>query len=113
MDREIGRHQRGFIAEPEARTPTHRLPIMNAHNAPRTPAEAHFDAFCKMLPSEYPSQIDRLDRLLAALDKLTHCEQHRQQWMGWILSGRFGQNFPAALERLVLELAMQRLEIGQ
>lgn len=86
---------------------------MNAHNAPRSPAERHFDAFCKMLPSDAPSQIDRLDRLLLALDKLTDCEAHRQQWMGWILSGRFGNDHPDALARLVLELAMQRLEIGQ
>ncbi len=87
--------------------------MMNAHNAPRSPAERHFAAFCAMLPSDAPSQIDRLDRLLAALDKLTDCEKHRQQWMSWILSGRFGQDFPAALERLVLELAMQRLEANQ
>ena len=86
---------------------------MNAHNALRTPAERHFDAFCAMLPSDAPSQIDRLDRLLAALDKLTDCDAHRQQWMGWILSGRFGNDHPDALARLVLELAMQRLETIQ
>lgn len=87
--------------------------MMNAHNAPRSPAERHFAAFNAMLPSDTTSQIDRLDRLLLALDKLTHCEAHRQQWMGWILSGRFGNDHPDALARLVLELAMQRLEIGQ
>lgn len=87
--------------------------MMNAHNAPRTPVERHFAAFCSMLPSDTTSQIDRLDRLLAALDKLTDCDAHRQQWMGWILSGRFGNDHPDALARLVLELAMQRLEVGQ
>ena len=86
---------------------------MIAHNATRSPAERHFDAFCKMLPSDCPSQIDRLDRLLAAFDKLTDCEAHRQQWMGWILSGRFGNDHPDALEKLVTELAMQRLEANQ
>ena len=86
---------------------------MNAHNAPRSSVERHFAAFNAMLPSECPSQIDRLDRLLAAFDKLTDCEKHRQQWMDWILSGRFGNDHPDALARLVLELAMQRLEVGQ
>ena len=86
---------------------------MNAHNAPRTPVEAHFAAFNAMLPSNHTSQIDRLDRLLAAFDKLTDCEAHRQQWMGWILSGRFGNDHPDALEKLVTELAMQRLEANQ
>ena len=87
--------------------------MMNAQNTLRTPSERHFAAFCSMLPSDTTSQIDRLDRLLAALDKLTDCDAHRQQWMGWILSGRFGNDHPDALARLVLELAMQRLEIGQ
>lgn len=87
--------------------------MMNAHNAHRTPVERHFAAFNAMLPSSSSSQIDRLDRLLLALDKLTDCEAHRQQWMGWILSGRFGNDHPDALARLVLELAMQRLEVGQ
>ena len=87
--------------------------MMNAQNAPQSATERHFAAFNAMLPSDCPSQIDRLDRLLAAFDKLTDCEAHRQQWMGWILSGRFGNDHPAVLARLVLELAMQRLEVGQ
>ena len=102
---------------------THSALSFNSQNAPvlpsdlRKPSEPsksrHFGVFPCLPSSDLPSQDTRLDRLLVAFDRLVCCERHKQQWMDWLLSGRFGQDTPAALERLVVELALQRVEIGQ
>lgn len=73
----------------------------------------HFGVFPCLPSSDLPSQDTRLDRLLVAFDRLVCCERHKQQWMDWLLSGRFGQDTPAALERLVVELAVQHGECIQ
>ena len=86
---------------------------MSFQNVQEPLKQRHYGVFPRLPPSDLPSQDTRLDRLLTAFDKLVCCEKHRAQLMDWLLSGRFGNDAPAALERLVVELAMQHGEIGQ
>lgn len=90
-----------------------RLPKMSFQNVQERSKSRHFGVFPCLPSSDLPSHDTRLDRLLAAFDRLVCCERHKQQWMDWLLSGRFGQDTPAALSRLVVELALQRVECGQ
>ena len=84
--------------------------MLSVQNAPRTPAERHYSALA-FIPSSDAST--KLDRLLAAFDALVCCDDHKRLWWEWVLSGRLGADLPAALERLVVELAMQHGETGQ
>lgn len=93
--------------------PAFRLPKMSFQNVQERSKSRHFGVFPCLPSSDLPSQDTRLDRLLVAFDRLVCCERHQRIWMRWILSGRFGPDFPAALERLVVELALQHGEIGQ
>ena len=81
-----------------------------AISGPQSAPERHFSVFPDLPSSDAPSQDDRLDRLLAALDALACCEPCRRRWFEWILSGRFGKDAPTALAAVVLELAMQHGE---
>ena len=94
-------------------TPVAPVLPSDVRNAQEAAKSRHFRVFPCLPSSDLPSQDTRLDRLLAAFDRLVCCERHRAQWMDWLLSGRFGHDTPAALERLVVELAVQHGEIGQ
>ena len=108
MDREIGSHTRGEIAEPEARTPTARLPMMNAQNAPRTPVKRHFDVFADLYPNHCtPNVSPDVDRLVTAVERLSCCTVCAQRLITWLIEGRFGPDYQIALERIVLALALE------
>lgn len=94
-------------------TPVAPVLPSDVRNAQEAAKSRHFRVFPCIPSSDLPSQDTRLDRALAAFDALVCCERHQRIWMRWILSGRFGPDFPAALERLVVELALQHGEIGQ
>ncbi len=87
---------------------------MSVRHIHQTAPLRHFAVLSALTPSNPPSPDDRLDRLLRTVDALACCPSCSHRWINWILEGRFGKDYPAALERLVLELAMQHgREIGQ
>ena len=91
-------------------TPVAPVLPSDVRNAQEAAKSRHFRVFPCIPSSDLPSQDTRLDRALAAFDALVCCERHKQMWMDWILSGRFGPDFPAALERIVLAMATQHGE---
>jgi|APTNR8051073442_1049403.scaffolds.fasta_scaffold21267_2 hypothetical protein len=92
-------------------TPVAPVLPSDLRNAQEHPKSRHFCIFPSVPSSDLPSQDTRLDRALAAFDALVCCKRHQRIWMRWILSGRFGPDFPAALERLAVELALQHGEV--
>jgi len=91
-------------------TPVAPVLPSDVRNAQEAAKSRHFRVFPYIPSSDLPLQDTRLDRALAAFDALVCCERHKQMWFEWILSRRFGPDFPAALERIVLAMATQHGE---
>ena len=85
---------------------------MSFQNAQEPLKNRHFGVFDCLSPSDASPPIDRLERLLSAFDNLVCCDHHKRLWWDWLMSGRFGADLPAALEQLVVELAMQHGEVA-
>ena len=68
-----------------------------------------------VIPPNYrtPSFAPDVDRLLAAIDRLSCCPECARRWVDWVVEGRYGQDAPAALAAIVLAMVTQHGEIGQ
>ena len=65
-----------------------------------------------VIPPNYrtPSFAPDVDRLLAAIDRLSCCPECARRWVDWVVEGRYGQDAPAALAAIVLAMATQHGE---
>ena len=87
--------------------------MLSVQNAPQSAPERHF-RLPFVIPPNYrtPQFAPDVDRLLAAIDRLSCCPVCARRWVCWVAEGRFGPDFPAALERIVLAMATQHGEVA-
>jgi|APTNR8051073442_1049403.scaffolds.fasta_scaffold105225_2 hypothetical protein len=91
---------------PVASVSAHDLP-----NAPQSAPERHFRLPYVIYPNyKTPQFTPDVDRLLAAIDRLTCCPACAHRWVSWVVEGRFGPDYPAALAAIVLAMATQHEE---
>ncbi len=85
--------------------------MLSVQNAHQSAPERHF-RLPFVIPPNYrtPQFAPDVDRLLAAIDRLSCCPECARRWVDWVLEGRYGQDAPAALERIVLAMVTQQGE---
>lgn len=83
-----------------------------AISGPQSAPERHFRLPFVITPNyRTPKFAPDVDRLLAAIDRLSCCPECARRWVNWVVEGRYGQDAPAALAAIVLAMATE--ECGQ
>ena len=82
--------------------------MLSVQNAPQSAPERHFRLPFVITPNyRTPQFAPDVDRLLAAIDRLSCCPECARRWVNWVVEGRFGQDAPVALAAIVLAMATE------
>lgn len=87
---------------------------MSLQNVQQPAKSAHFRLPFVITPNyRTPQFAPDVDRLLAAIDRLSCCPECARRWVDWVVEGRFGQDAPAALAAIVMAMVTEQGECIQ